>query len=165
VKIEQAIVADHSAILELNEAALPHVNRISGADLARFAAESFSLRVARQQGAVAGFLLSFSQDAAYESPNFLWFRARYPRFVYIDRAVVAPAFRRSGVGRRLYADLDRSASPIAPHLACEVNLQPPNPGSLSFHESLGFVEVGRQHTDGGEKLVCLMLKKLSSTSS
>ncbi|HXV37437.1 MAG TPA: hypothetical protein VEC18_09820 [Myxococcota bacterium] len=38
---------------------------------------------------------------------------------------------------------------------------PPNPGSLAFHERCGFVEVGRQDTDGGAKLVCLVSKDLS----
>ena len=161
VKIEQPTVADYPEILELNECGLPHVNRISVGDLGRFAAQSHYFKVARDEGRVAGFLLAFSEQAAYDSPNFLWFRDRYPRFVYIDRIVVEPSRRRSGIGRLLYADLERSASAHAPDLTCEVNLDPPNPGSLLFHERSGFIEVGRQHTGGGEKYVCLMAKNLS----
>ena len=161
MKIERPTVADYPEILAINESALPHVNRISVDDLERFAAQSHYFKVARDEGRLAGFLLAFSEQAAYDSPNFLWFRDRYPRFVYIDRIVVTPLRRRSGIGRLLYADLERSASAHAPDLTCEVNLEPPNPGSLLFHERSGFVEVGRQHTGGGEKYVCLMAKKLS----
>jgi hypothetical protein len=37
--------------------------------------------------------LAFDQHARYDSPNFLWFGARYPRFVYVDRIVVAASAR------------------------------------------------------------------------
>jgi len=161
VKIDRATAADHPEILALNERGLPHVNRISADDLAEFAAQSFYFRIAREDAKLAGFLLAFSQEASYGSPNFLWFRDRYPRFVYVDRIVVAPSSRREGIGCRLYADLEHAARAHAPVLTCEVNLEPPNPGSFAFHDRFGFCEVGRQHTDGGAKLVCLMSKDLS----
>jgi len=161
VKIERATAADYPEILALNESALPHVNRISTHDLAEFAAQSCYFRIARKEEKLVGFLLAFSQEASYHSPNFLWFRDRYPRFVYIDRIVVAPSSRREGIGCRLYADLEHAARAYARVLTCEVNLDPPNPGSFAFHERSGFCEVGRQHTDGGAKLVCLMSKDLS----
>jgi len=165
VKIERPTAADHREILEVNESGLPHVNRISAADLAAYSAQSHYFKVAREGGRIAAFLLAFSERAAYDSPNFLWFRDRYPRFVYIDRIVVAPAQRRSGIGRVLYADLERVACAHAPDLTCEVNLDPPNPGSFAFHERSGFFEVGRQHTGGGEKFVCLMSKDLSAPAT
>jgi len=161
VKIEQPAASDHPDILALNESALPHVNRISTDDLAGFAEQSCYFRIVRENEELAAFLLAFSEGAIYSSPNFIWFRDRYPRFVYIDRIVVAPTQRRSGIGRLLYSDLERFASAHAPALTCEVNLNPPNHGSFVFHERTGFVEVGRQYTDGGEKLVCLMSKDLS----
>ena len=161
MKIERPTVADYPEILGINESGLPHVNRISADDLAKFAAQSCYFRIARDGERLAAFLLAFSEQASYDSPNFLWFRDRYPRFVYIDRIVVDPILRRSGIGRLLYADLERVTSAHAPDLTCEVNLDPPNPGSFAFHERSGFCEVGRQHTDGGAKLVCLMSKELS----
>jgi predicted GNAT superfamily acetyltransferase len=161
VKIERATAADYPEILALNESALPHVNRISADDLAKFAAQSCYFRIVREGERLVAFLLAFSEQASYDSPNFLWFRDRYPRFVYIDRIVVDPSLRRSGIGRLLYADLERVAFAHAPDLTCEVNLDPPNPGSSVFHERFGFCEVGRQHTDDGAKLVCLMSKDLS----
>jgi hypothetical protein len=164
VDIEAPTPADYPVILALNEGALPHVNCISGAELASLAAMCCYFRIAREGAHLLGFLLAFDETARYSSPNFLWFRDRYPRFVYIDRIAVAASSRRAGIGRQLYADLEAVARAHAPDLTCEVNLVPPNPGSLAFHERCGFVEVGRQHTDGGAKLVCLMSKDLSRTS-
>jgi predicted GNAT superfamily acetyltransferase len=161
VKIEDATATDYPEILEINEGALPHVNRITTDELAEFAAQSHYFRVAREGENIAGFLLAFSEGASYHSPNFLWFRGRYPRFVYIDRIAVARSARRTGIGRQLYGDLERVAFAHASDLTCEVNLDPPNPGSFAFHEQSGFCEVGRQHTDGGAKHVCLMSKDLS----
>jgi predicted GNAT superfamily acetyltransferase len=161
MRIDRATVDDYPAILRLNEAAVPHVNSISRAVLDDLARQAFYFRVARQEGLIAGFLLALSQGALYGSPNFRWFSARYSNFVYVDRIVVSSSCRRSGVGHDLYVDLERATSKSAPVLTCEVNLQPPNPSSLAFHKRLGFAEVGRQQTDDGRKLVCLMLKRLS----
>jgi predicted GNAT superfamily acetyltransferase len=111
---------------------------------------SLALRV----GNVTGLLLAFDQDADYDAGNFLWFRARHPRFVYIDRVVVAPSERGRGHARRLYDAVFTWAS-AAGHerVVCEVNLDPPNPASDSFHAALGFAEVGTAVIDGGAKTV------------
>ena len=45
-------------------------------------------------------------------------------------------------------------------LTCEVNLKPPNPGSIVFHQQLGFAEVDQQETEQGAKRVSLMVKTL-----
>ena len=99
--------------------------------------------LARRIGNVDAFLLAFDQDAQYDSPNFIWFRARYPRFVYVDRIVVAPSARGRGCARLLYADLfEHTVRAGHDRVVCEVNKTPPNPASDAFHAALGFVEVG-----------------------
>ncbi|MHB1091087.1 MAG: hypothetical protein ACYC06_04325 [Ilumatobacteraceae bacterium] len=45
-------------------------------------------------------------------------------------------------------------------LTCEVNLQPPNPDSLRFHQRLGFGEVGQQESKPG-LIVSLLAKRLN----
>jgi len=40
-----------------------------------------------------------------------------------------------------------------------VNVEPPNPGSLRFHQSIGFIEVG-QLAPTRDKRVCLLIKEL-----
>jgi predicted GNAT superfamily acetyltransferase len=112
-------------------------------------------------GAVDAFLLAFDQDADYDSPNFLWFRARYPRFIYVDRVVVASSARGRGHARRLYDELFRHAL-AAGHerVVCEVNREPPNPASDAFHAALGFAEVGRAVIHGGSKTVTYLARPL-----
>ena len=114
-----------------------------------------------QAGNIAGFLTALTPELTYASPNFEWFQANRERFVYVDRIIVAPPARGSGVGRLLYQDLAEFAAPFADLLTCEVNLRPANPGSILFHERMGFRKVGRQETEGGKKEVVLMEKRLS----
>lgn len=94
-------------------------------------------------GEADALLLAFDQDAAYENPNFEWFRNRFERFIYIDRVVVAPAMRGRGLARALYTALfSRAALLRHSQVVCEINLDPPNPASDAFHASLGFEQVG-----------------------
>ncbi len=105
--------------------------------------------------------MAFDHDADYDSPNYLWFRARYPRFVYVDRIVVAPAMRKRGLANRLYEDLFQAAR-LAGHdrVVCEVNSDPPNPASDAFHAALSFVEVGHASIHGGTKTVRYLARPL-----
>ena len=78
------------AVLALNNA---HALELSWLDRDRLTFLLGQAFHARRIGEVDGFLLAFDQAAAYDSPNYLWFRQRYRRFVYVDRVVVAPAAR------------------------------------------------------------------------
>lgn len=51
---------------------------------------------------------------------------------------------------------DHARAVAAPVVTAEVNVDPPNPVSSAFHESMGFAEVGRQETYGGSVTVALM---------
>lgn len=100
-----------------------------------------------------GYLISFDQDADYHGMNFLWFKSRYSRFVYIDRVVVAAKARGKGVARSFYDELVRLARAAGhEHIMCEINTVPPNEGSMAFHRAMGFVEVGKAET-GPQKSV------------
>lgn len=161
VEFRDAAPRDYEAMLVLNESAVPHVNSISRQLLERLHVQAFRCRIATVGGEVAGFVIALGEDAEYSSLNFAWFRRRYSRFVYVDRVVVDPGARRAGIARRLYRELERAATGRTAMLAAEVNLQPPNPASMAFHEGFGFREVGRQRTEGGTKQVRLMVKELS----
>jgi hypothetical protein len=140
-----------AAVLALNNA---HATELSWLDHGRLAALLGRAFCARRIGAVEAFLLALDKRADHDSPNFLWFRARHPRFVYVDRVAVAPAARGRGHARRLYADLIRRAAGAGHDLiACEVNSDPPNPASDAFHAALGFAEVGAAAIHGGAKTV------------
>ncbi len=116
---------------------------------------------ARRVGELSAFLLAFDEGADYDSPNYLWFRERYPRFVYVDRIVVDSKARGQGLARLLYDDLFRLAV-AADHeiVCCEVNSDPPNPASDAFHTRLGFAEVGAAAIHGGAKSVRYLARRL-----
>ncbi len=108
----------------------------------------------------AAFLLAFDQDGRYDSPNFVWFKDRYERFVYIDRVVVSAGAQGRGFGKALYEHLFTEARSAGfDVVVCEVNIEPPNPGSVVFHEKLGFVAVGEQAFASG-KVVRYFERKL-----
>jgi len=149
--VEPIAPAAEPAILALNNAHAVELSWLEPARLTTLVGCAFH---ARRIGAAEAFLLAFDQDADYDSPNYLWFRARYPRFVYIDRVAVTATARGRGHARRLYADLIAAAK-LAGHsmVVCEVNSAPPNPASDAFHAALGFTEVGQAEIHGGSKTV------------
>lgn len=49
-----------------------------------------------------GFAIVLPSGLDYWSDNYKWFTARFDRFLYLDRVVVAERGRRRGVGRALY---------------------------------------------------------------
>lgn len=149
-----------AAVVAMNERALPHVNSVSSEYFRAQLDNERYFRAVYHEDRPAAFLLAMTEAAEYDSLNFLWFRGRYSRFVYIDRIVVAEGYRRAGLAASLYGDLGQWAAGRTPRLACEVNLRPPNDASLRFHEAQGFLPVGTQETDGGRKTVSLMVKEL-----
>jgi predicted GNAT superfamily acetyltransferase len=143
-----------SAVLALNNAHAVELSRLEEHQLTRLLGHAFH---ARRIGALDAFILAFDETAAYDSPNYLWFRRRYRRFIYVDRVAVAPAARGRGFARRLYADLfDRAGEAGHVIIGCEVNSDPPNPASDAFHAALGFAEVGRATIPNGKTVRYLL---------
>lgn len=153
---------DLAAIHAINQGEVPAVGSETLVDLGHIAREATIALVAQSEGTIAGFCLVLGPGADYGSVNYRWFAEHYSDFVYLDRVAIPAAFRRRGLGRTMYAEVERLAArrhPGATHLTLEVNLRPRNDTSLAFHDRLGFVEVGRQETDHGH-LVSLMAKPL-----
>jgi len=158
VRIRDAENADFDAILALNEASVSLLSPLSQRRLAGLHAQAALHRVAEREGEVIGFLLAFREGADYDSPNYLWFAARYPQFLYVDRVVVADAARGQGVGALLYRDMFEFAAASGARLVtCEFDVDPPNPASAQFHARFGFREVGRQWVADGRKQVSLQV--------
>jgi predicted GNAT superfamily acetyltransferase len=145
--------------------ALLHVNNASARETSLMTGEKFDRMISSALVGTfiapgAAFLLAFGQSDDYDGGHFLWFRDRFEKFIYVDRVVVAKPYRRHGLGRLLYADLFRRADQLGhTHLACEVNMQPPNPTSDAFHAAQGFWEVGTAAVDGGAKTVRYLLRR------
>lgn len=150
VTIEPIRPEDEPAVLALNNLHAAETSFLDAAKLHRLIGEAF---VAGRIGSVEALLLAFDQRADYDSVNFLWFRERYARFVYVDRIITAAEARGRGHARRMYLALFVAAR-AAGHerVVCEVNSDPPNPASDAFHASMGFVEVGSATLDGGKSV-------------
>lgn len=160
VSIRSIESSDIDAVLALNESAVPAVNSLDRKEMRWFADHAPWYRVALREDRIVAFLIGLRPGLDYASDNYRWFCRHYPEFAYVDRVVVAEAGRRLGIGSRLYADFAAALDSEVPVMTCEVNLRPPNPSSLAFHEREGFRQVGRQETEGGAKEVALMEKRL-----
>ena len=151
--IRPLTAADLPAVLALNNAHANEVNALSADALAALVAVAAHAAVV--EGGLA-FLIALDERTPPQGPNHAWFLTRQPAFVYIDRVVVAPAARGRGYARRLY-DAAAAIAGARP-LCCEVNLVPPNPGSLAFHERLGFTPCGEGEDPRNGKRVRYLLR-------
>ncbi len=163
VAITAADLADANplggALLALNNAHAVELSELHASRFRHLVAQAFA---AWRIGQAEALLLAFDQDADYDSPNFLWFRARLQRFVYVDRIVVATHARGRGHARRLYRDLFAKAGQAGHgQIVCEVNSAPPNPQSDAFHAALGFSELGTAAIHGGSKTVRYLVRDMT----
>ncbi len=162
VRIRDVGSHDLDSVLALNNAAGPTILPLNASAMRQLFEQACYFRVAEVDGHIAGFLLALDQDADYDSPNFRWFAERNPRFVYIDRIVIAKPYRGLGLGRVFYADVTSYAETRSPVLTCEVFLEPQDDVSMLFHGTWGFLEVGQQVMPGNNRRVALLAKTLCS---
>lgn len=155
---------DLDAVLALNNAAGRSILALDASRLRYFLQHADYFRVAEIDGELAGFLIAMRDGRDYHSPNYRWFREHYPQFVYIDRIVIANAFRRHGLGRIFYCDVTSYAEVRVPLLACEVFLEPRDDVVVLFHGTYGFQEVGQQRMGEDGPQVSLLAKDLPSYS-
>lgn len=147
-----------AAILALNNANAQELSWLEPAALHALLAQAFHVEVV---GDAEAFLLALDHTAIYDSPNYIWLKARYDRFVYVDRVVVAAAARGRGLARTMYEDLfGRARAAGHEMVVCEVNLDPPNPGSDAFHAALGFTPVGQAVLPERGRTVRYLARKL-----
>ena len=158
--IRSATKEDLEAVLALNESEVPHVGRVNLVDMQSFLAKAVYFRVACDiNDQVVAFLIGLDPDTDYSSPNYQWFCRHHERFAYVDRIAVAKSARRKGIAEVLYKDFQDISRDWADCMSCEVNLKPENPGSMAFHQRLGFIQVGSLESNGGAKKVAMLIKK------
>ncbi len=151
--------ADHAEVLALNEQNVELLAPLDEERLVQLQSWADTAAVIDVDGAFAGFVLTFVVGSAYDGENFGWFSDRFGDFCYLDRIVIHDDFRRRGLGSQVYDELESSCG--RPLFALEVNLDPPNEGSLAFHRARDFAEVGQRVSFG--HLVSLFLKTLPTT--
>ena len=155
--------ADLDVVVEINNAGDPAVPVATREELERLFEMSSYRRAALDSGGnLVGFALALDPGADYDSENYVFFESRFDNHLYIDRIVLADAARGLGLGTALYEDLFAFARAEGRQtVTCEVNLDPPNPGSLRFHRRFGFEDVDTQATKGGQVVVQLLQAPLS----
>lgn len=144
------VAADIDSALELNNANSPSVGEIDRSQL-EFLIEHSLYSFAIGTAQLHAFCITFAPGAPYTSVNYQWFSRKYSDFVYLDRIVVRENMRNQSLGAKLYAAVEQRMlkDRCAPLLTCEVNLKPPNLGSIRFHNRIGFSEVGQQDSKPG----------------
>ena len=161
VTVRSAEPEDFKEILRLNEESVHFLSPMSRERLEHMFEEVELCKVATRQGQILAFCMAFREGADYDSVNYLWFASHYPKFLYVDRVVVDLKKQAAGLGSLLYEEVFRYARETGvPLVAAEIDIEPPNPVSLKFHEKFGFGEVGRQEVAGGTKVVSLQTSNL-----
>lgn len=157
------IEADLDWVLALNRIHEVELSPLSRAALTALVAKAAYARAVDEN---AAYLIAFDQDADYDSPNFLWFRERLSRFIYVDRIAVRHAHRGRGLARILYEDLFRHGLRDNHRvIVCEVNSEPPNPASDAFHQAMNFTEMGAAHLQDRDKTVRYLRRALTDVET
>ena len=147
---------DVAAAWQINEQGLPGTGQVSHEEMAdRLSLSELSIG-AFEGNSLLGFVLCLIPRTRYASLNYAWFNQRYQEFLYVDRIAVAIEHRGRGIGTLLYERVIEHAESLQFPVTAEVNLTPPNPGSIRFHERHSFTEVGV--FSQGEKSVTMMLR-------
>ena len=148
---------DVPSMWSINEQGLPGTGQVSEQEVSDLLKLStLSIGVFREEE-LLGFVICLSPGTDYKSLNYAWFNNKYDAFIYVDRIAVSLDQRDEGIGSKLYEEVITYSQENAIPIAAEVNLNPPNPGSMRFHNRFGFEEVGIFHHK--EKSVTMLLRK------
>ena len=159
-------IADLPRVLEINNANTPGVSELTFAELESDLNNSLhALAIVNEQGEVCAFCITFDPNAPDAGVNHRWFAERYKSFVYLDRIAIDSNHQNRGLGALLYHAVEQHMLNSAEHslLCCEVNLEPPNPGSLRFHQRIGFIEVGQTIPEYANYRVSYLSKSISES--
>jgi predicted GNAT superfamily acetyltransferase len=152
--------ADLHRLYTINCAGEPGVGAVTEDALGQIIAQGICLVAVSRDDTPVGFLLALQPETDYGSKNYQWFDERFEDYVYVDRIALHPDARGSGLGTALYQHGFVHFAGKALLIGCEVNTMPPNPGSMRFHERLGFSQVGTQ-TFQADYAVTYLARRLS----
>lgn len=151
--IRDMTATDAEAVVALNQAVVKVTSAMDTARLTALGNISRLKLVTEIDGEVVAFVLAMAADQAYDNGNYQWFAARLKNFLYIDRVVVSKVWQGCGIGRLLYSHLDTWAQQAGVLSLCaEIDIDPPNPASLRFHDKAGFVPIGKRLLASGKQV-------------
>jgi predicted GNAT superfamily acetyltransferase len=155
---QQLTQSDVESIWLINEQGLPGTGKVTPQEISYLLElSSFSLGVFSNDE-LLGFVICLSPGTDYGSLNYAWFNTKYDEFIYVDRIAVSTGYRDRGIGSLLYKEVVSYSNQHSIPIAAEVNLNPPNTGSMRFHERFQFEEIGiLEHED---KSVTMLLRKV-----
>lgn len=123
-------------VLALNNQHAKETSFLQPVQLERLIERSYFVKTV---GELDAFLIVMSHNSPHDGINFSWFKKRLDSFAYIDRIVTAEHARGQGHAKALYLDLmEKAKADGFEMVCCEINHIPPNPGSVAFHQKLGF---------------------------
>ena len=151
---------DASSVWIINEQGLPGTGKVTVEEISHLIDISDVSLGVFEHDKMVGFVICLSPNLDYGSLNYAWFNENYDEFLYVDRIAVATGHRNNGIGSFIYQKLiDISEQKQIP-ITAEVNLEPPNPGSMRFHHRFDFSEVGvLNHLD---KSVTMFLRQMKN---
>jgi len=150
--------ADVPAVLALNHRFVEVLSPLDAERLAWLVGLADRAEVLDVDDEVVGFVVTFRPGSDYDSDNYRWFSERFGSdFYYLDRIVIAEHQRRRGLAGLVYAAMEDAGREFG-RMTLEVNVDPPNHGSLAFHTRRGYAEVGQLGEPG--HVVGLMVKEL-----
>tara|TARA_R110002124_G_scaffold183735_6_gene351209 strand:- start:91 stop:570 length:480 start_codon:yes stop_codon:yes gene_type:complete len=157
MEIRRASKSDIKEINKLNEAEVPHVTSISEKDWLHLLEIASNFVVLEHERNLLGFMVTIRERENYDSFNYQFFDNHFEKFEYVDRIVISKQYQGKGLGRKLYEYLFETNKTNV--VTCEVNVKPENPNSLAFHKKMGFKEKSKMVTNGGEKVVSLLVRQ------
>lgn len=161
--LSEASADDTDAIIRLSRTGVHTASSLNEDSLVALLHICCWFRVLSVDGHIVGFACAMDRQAAYDGEAFHCFRARFRQnFLYINRIVIAPEYRRQGLGRLIYDDLENFATTHAVSLlTCDVDRAPPDQPSHAFHLRQGFVELASFPARG--IVVTLLAKRIRNS--
>ncbi|WP_153912325.1 GNAT family N-acetyltransferase [Shewanella sp. TC10] len=163
MNIRPIIDKDIDTILALNEQFVRVLSPLDKRRLLKLI-DMAALAVVIEKGSdIAGFLLVFNAKTDYDSVNYQWFDGHFESFLYIDRVVISDQFQGQGIASMLYQFVvNFAAENEVDNIVAEIDILPPNQGSLSFHQKWGFKQIELlKHNE--HKVVSLQVHKVNKS--
>ena len=133
------------SIYKLNQKNTPEVGSLSSEEeLESLIKMSSCCFFVSSQREIVGFIICLREGSKYNSKNYNFFTNKFSKFLYIDRIAIESSYRRTGIGKKIYSEIEIIANLNKVPMCCEVNTLPLNEVSINFHKNFGFDEIGQR---------------------